>query len=309
MLHLDACPLCQGTDLQPFITTSSQMHDGSGHFTFERCSGCGLVMLNPRVAQEKLKDYYQSFYLPYRGSKAWGKHAKRVAQSQQQLDKRRAALLGKYRNLDAQSHILDVGCGRPTFLEACQKRYGALCQGIDFSDAGWAEESQRFEPLQLSVQTLEELEVEQAPDVISMWHYLEHDYAPMQTLERLRDIAHEQTLLVIEVPNFDSAGRRKFGADWAGYHTPRHTFLFSPDNLRMALEKTGWTWLDGQRNGTLDAYNLYWMSKMEQKGIDWTKNMATEFWGYVQGMLWFRFKRLFAPPQSYGVMTVLAQKA
>jgi hypothetical protein len=44
-----------------------------------------------------------------------------------------------------------------------------------------------------------------------MWHYLEHDYTPLENLTYLKSIAKPSTTLVIEIPNFDSMSRRKYG--------------------------------------------------------------------------------------------------
>jgi hypothetical protein len=46
---------------------------------------------------------------------------------------------------------------------------------------------------------------------ITMWHYLEHDYTPLENLTYLKSIAKPSTTLVIEIPNFDSMSRRKYG--------------------------------------------------------------------------------------------------
>jgi hypothetical protein len=70
-----------------------------------------------------------------------------------------------------------------------------------------------------------------------MWHYLEHDYTPLENLTYLKSIAKPSTTLVIEIPNFDSMSRRKYGENWAGWHTPRHISLFSPNNIELLLQK------------------------------------------------------------------------
>jgi hypothetical protein len=97
-----------------------------------------------------------------------------------------------------------------------------------------------------------------------MWHYLEHDYTPLENLTYLKSIAKPSTTLVIEIPNFDSMSRRKYGENWAGWHTPRHISLFSPNNIELLLQK-GWKVSEINTYGTMDPYLLYWMSEMEQK--------------------------------------------
>ena len=307
MIYLEKCPVCLGSHNQRCIETSAQMHADAETFYFDKCQDCGVVFLNPRVPQGSLHKYYTEQYLPYRGASAWGKYAWIVENDQFKLDKARARLAGKYCDLDNSSLILDIGCGQPTFLEACNTMYGCNTMGIDFSDNGWKDTGSRFSALDLQVAQVRDLNPSLRPDVITMWHYLEHDYDPVANLSALRKLAKPNTVLLIEVPNYESEGRKKYGRHWAGYHTPRHTFLFSPDNIKLLLQNTGWQATQVNTHGTLNPYNLYWMSEMGQKGIDWQKDMEPEFWPYVYGMVAFKLKNLFTRPKSLGIMTVVAK--
>lgn len=307
MLSFDKCPVCASKHKSRCIETHAHMHPEPGIFYFDQCQQCKLVFLNPRVAPDCLHKYYDKYYLPYRGASAWGKYASFVTYSQEKLDKTRARLAGKYKKLNKASLILDIGCGQPTFLKACDTLYNCHTMGIDFSDHGWQDTGHKFDGLNLQIAQVKDLNAATRPDVITMWHYLEHDYDPILSLSILRKLAQPDTILLIEVPNYDSESRRKYGRYWAGYHTPRHTFLFSPHNIKLLLQKTGWQVLHINTRGTLDPYNLYWMSEMEQKGIDWQKDMTSEFWPYVYGMIGFRVKNLFTRNRSLGVMTVAAR--
>ena len=282
------------------------MHPREEVFNFDQCENCGLVFLNPRVEPKELGNYYTEHYLPYRGSDAWGKYKKFVDKSQKDLDLKRAELVNKFHAITADSLVLDVGCGKPTFLEACYDRFNSNVIGIDFSDHGWSGEEARFPNVDLRVGEVEDLPETLDPDVITMWHYLEHDYDPISNLKTLRKVAHNNTSIVIEVPNFDSESRKKFGKNWAGWHTPRHTQLFSPSNIDLLLKSCGWKVRSIMTYGTLDAYTLYWMSRMEKKGIDWTKNMEEEFNGFVMGMITHFPRRVTEKMRSLGIMTIIA---
>jgi 2-polyprenyl-3-methyl-5-hydroxy-6-metoxy-1,4-benzoquinol methylase len=282
------------------------MHPSEEVFTFQQCDGCQLVFLNPRVSLEKLKNYYTDFYLPYRGAAAWGKYENRVEASQQALDKKRASWVGQYYDVTKDTVLLDVGCGKPTFLKSCLQQYNCKTIGIDFTDEGWKGQAESYRGVELRVGEVDILTKEIQPNVITMWHYLEHDYDPLSTLKKLRDIAQPDTKLLIEVPNYDSESRKKYGAHWAGYHTPRHTFLFSPDNLSLLLKRAGWQTKKINTFGTLDPYVLYWMSEMEQKNIAWDKNMESEFFNYVLGLVAFLPKRINEKQKSLGIMTAIA---
>jgi len=282
------------------------MHSDNELFNFDQCSDCQLVFLNPRVPLEELKKYYTSHYLPYRGAKAWGKFEKMVENSQQKLDLERAKRVKNTHDISLDSLILDIGCGNPSFLKVCKEELKCQTIGIDFTDEGWKEDVAHFEGIDLRIAEIKDLPTSLQPDVITMWHYLEHDYSPLENLCYLRSIAKSSTSLIIEIPNFDSSSRKEFGENWAGWHTPRHLSLFSPDNVTLLLQKSGWKVTELNTYGTMDPYLLYWMSRMEQKGIQWDKNMEDEFWSFVFGMILFAPKKWKQKKSSLGIMTVIA---
>ncbi|MDI1235733.1 MAG: class I SAM-dependent methyltransferase [bacterium] len=300
------CPVCNATTLSSFITTTAQMHANKALFNFDQCANCKLVFLNPRVPIEELKNYYTSYYLPYRGAKAWGKFEKLVENSQRQLDLKRVNRVKAEYAMVSDALILDVGCGKPSFLKACKQTLNCRTLGIDFTDEGWHNQSTDFDGLDLKVAEIKDLSSNLQPDVITMWHYLEHDYTPFENLSFLKTIAKPSTKLIIEIPNFNSESRRKYGKHWAGWHTPRHTSLFSPHNIELLLNKSGWKVTKLLTYGTMDPYLLYWMSEMEIKGIQWDKNMESEFWKFLLGKLLFIPKQLMEKQSSLGIMTVIA---
>ncbi len=284
------------------------MHQYDGeNFIFRRCEECHFVWLDNPVAPEQLGDYYQEYYLPYRGPVAWGKYSNLVAKSLANTDKKRVELSLKH--LDANQHFtaLDVGCGKPSYLLALHERSGADCYGIDFSDHGWKNEPS-YELLNLSTQELAAYEPRKAPDLVTMWHYLEHDYDPRASLQRLHDISSDEAIMIIEVPNYDSESRKRYGNEWAGWHSPRHISLFSPDNLSMLLDQCGWDTLYVDIHGTLDPYNLYWMSEMEKLKINWSDSMEDRLISYVKNKILFDLRNIFGRKSSHGIMTLVAQR-
>lgn len=306
MHQLTNCPVCNATTIGSFIKTTAQMHSDREMFNFDQCAECKLVFLNPRVPVDELKNYYTSYYLPYRGAKAWGKFEKLVENSQQKLDLKRVKRVKDSHTLSSESLILDVGCGQPSFLKACKQELNCQTLGIDFSNEGWKDQSAHFDGLDLRVAEIKDLQRGLQPDVITMWHYLEHDYTPLENLSYLKSISKPSTTLIIEIPNFESTSRRKYGENWAGWHTPRHISLFSPQNVELLLQKSGWKVSKLLTYGTMDPYLLYWMSKMEQKRIKWDKNMADEFWNFLLGMVLFMPKKWMEKRSSLGIMTVIA---
>jgi len=60
-----------------------------------------------------LGQYYQEYYLPYRGGSAWGRYNRLVEKDQLKIDRQRANLVKSY---ITDGVVLDIGCGKPTFL-------------------------------------------------------------------------------------------------------------------------------------------------------------------------------------------------
>ena len=306
MDDLSTCPICASSSISTYIKTTAQMHSDRDVFNFDQCEECRLVFLNPRVPRAQLKEYYTSYYLPYRGAKAWGRYHTLVDNSQLKLDQKRVNRVKSAFPVSVDSLILDVGCGLPSFLQSCRDEFGCQTMGIDFSDEGWKDSPNSYQGIQLKVAEIKDLDKGLLPDVITMWHYLEHDYTPLDNLKYLRSISKSSTKLIIEIPNFESRSREKFGKHWAGWHTPRHTSLFSPNNIELLLNRSGWKVTQHFNYGTMDPYLLYWMSKMEQKEIKWDKNMEDEFWRFVWGMILFLPKKWAEKRSSLGIMTVIA---
>ena len=308
MEYLTECLACNSTNFEAFEQTIAMMHQNlPAKYNFDRCNDCGLVFLNPRVDETELRQFYTASYLPYRVEEAWGKYASFVKQDQRQIDKARVQRLIKHNNLSMQSRILDIGCGKPTFLASLRNSTQANLIGLDFSDEGWKNECDSYHNIDLRTGEIADLGNEKPMDIITMWHYLEHDYQPQQHLKQLLNYSHAYTCLIVEVPNFNSYTRNKFGKHWSGYHTPRHTALYSPKNIELMLKNSGWQVDQILTYGTLNPYTLHWMSRMEQKGINWSASMESKFIGYVIGMVLNAPLYLLQKYFSMGFMTIIAR--
>ena len=308
MDYLTKCLACNSSNFAAFEQTIAMMHQNSPtKYNFDRCKDCGLVFLNPRMDETELGQFYTASYLPYRVEEAWGKYASFVKKDQEQIDKARVQRLIKHSRLSAQSRILDIGCGKPTFLSSLRKSTEANLIGLDFSDEGWKNDTDSYRNIDLRTGEIADLSNEKTMDIITMWHYLEHDYQPQQHLKQLLNYSHADTRLIIEVPNFNSYTRKKFGKHWSGYHTPRHTALYSPKNIELMLKNSGWKVDEILTYGTLNPYTLHWMSRMEQKRIDWSTSMEPRFIGYVIGMVLNAPIYLLQKYFSMGFMTIIAR--
>ncbi|MBC7440008.1 MAG: class I SAM-dependent methyltransferase, partial [Flavobacterium sp.] len=245
--------------------------------------------------------------LPYRGSSAWGKYSPFVVNSQKKLDLRRVNFVKKYlKKNDNHLNVLDVGCGNPSFLELLQQNLEINCTGIDFSDSGW--KVKNFPNLTLKKVAIEDFVSAKQFDVITLWHYLEHDYNPDQTIEKLYNCLKQGGKLIIEVPDYKSITAKTQKSNWQGWHSPRHISLATKKSFDLLFQKDKWEIKKHLRYGTLDAFTLWWLGRMQKKEVDWSGNMAANFWMLVLLKVVtapiFAFEKLF----PMGIQIVVIEK-
>jgi len=248
-------------------------------YVFNKCLACEAVFLINRVNESALNDYYTDNYLPYKGSAAWGKFSSFVERSQNKLDLKRVKFLTDITKNKADFKILDVGCGNPSFLNLVKQKLKAKCTGIDFSDNGWKNSS--FHKIELIKTSIAEFEPSGFFDVITLWHYLEHDYNLQETVDKLYKCLNPGGKLIIEVPDYNSISAKTQKQFWQGWHSPRHITLFSKKSFHTLFNQNKWKIVKHLRYGTLDAFTLWWLGKMEQKQINWSDSMEKEFWPLV----------------------------
>ncbi len=281
-----ACLACGGREYAAVARSRTQMAPPSEEFRWVACARCGLVFLNPRVPADQIDRYYRD-YVPHRGPGAWGRWAPLVRTSEDRVDGARLATLRRLGPLGPSQAVLDVGCGRPSFLRRVARETGARSVGTDFDASGWLEDPEVREGLELHAGILEQLPLTGPFDRITLWQVLEHLYDPLATLRFLRELAGPSTRLVIEVPDHAGLTRRWHGAEWAGYHTPRHTAAYTPGTLARLLEASGWRVERQYQWGTLDPYLLHWLSRQERSGRDWSAPLEGSFVPFLLGkMLW-----------------------
>jgi 2-polyprenyl-3-methyl-5-hydroxy-6-metoxy-1,4-benzoquinol methylase len=231
------CLLCGAHDASPFITAEDDLTGRPGRFSFVRCNHCNLVYQSPRLTIDEIKPFYDDEYLAHRRRTDWGLLSPLFAAAMNSLDRRKLGIIRRYVRLQPTSAVLDVGCGAGTFLERLRAECGAHVVGVDFVDLS----------RQPALRTTEfhcGLFYEQAVgrsrfDLITMWHFLEHDYDPLRSLEHAREALKADGRLIIEVPRLDSLTFRLFGDRWPGLQAPQHTALYDRHMLLETVSRCG----------------------------------------------------------------------
>ena len=76
--------------------------------------------------------------------------------------------------------------------------------------------------------------------------------------------------------------------------------------MRTLLEACGWEPVEIRRSGTMDPYVLEWMSRMEGKGIDWSRSMAPRFPGFMAWKLIWE-THFLRRREGLGILTAVAR--
>jgi SAM-dependent methyltransferase len=145
-----------------------------------------------------------------------------------------------------------VGCGAGTFLARVARETGARVHGVDFKDLSglpW------MTGVSFHLGTLAQQDFGTTRfDLITMWHFLEHDYDPLETLRRARSLLAPGGRLIVEVPRLDSLSFRLFRERWPGLQAPQHTLLLDARTFPALLERAGLKVLQHLPYGAFPAY-------------------------------------------------------
>jgi 2-polyprenyl-3-methyl-5-hydroxy-6-metoxy-1,4-benzoquinol methylase len=251
MMEEVTCYACGAAGGRRLIDAQDDLTGKPGRFRFVTCERCGLAFQNPRMSLEDIRAYYDDEYIAHRKTD-WGLLSKAFDRAMNRLDAAKDRIVSRYVTLDRESAVLDVGCGVGTFLRRVRERYGSAVTGLDFKDLSSHPALQGTE-FHCGL-FYEAALADQRFDLVTMWHFLEHDYDPVRSLRTAHRVLKPGGLLVVEVPRLDSLTFRLFGKRWPGLQAPQHTVLFDRHQLVRFVKGTGLAVVDYLPYGAFPAY-------------------------------------------------------
>ena len=300
------CYLCGSSECAPFLEAEDDLTGKPGRFRFVTCSECGLRYQNPRLSVEHIKAYCDDEYIAHRKKSDWGILTGFFSWVMDRHDRQKDAIVSRYLALDADSKVLDVGCAVGTFLQKMRTRYGAHVTGVDFKDL-------REHPSLAGVDFRCGLFYEQdfgneRMDLITMWHFLEHDYDPLRTLATARELLAPNGRLVIEVPRLDSLTFRMYGHRWPGLQAPQHTVLYDKRTLLAAVGKAGLEVEEYLPYGAFPAFFYFFAGAaflmLRGRGL----NLSRAIYPYFLGQLLFAPVLAFEKHLNFAMQTVVCRR-
>jgi SAM-dependent methyltransferase len=300
-----SCYSCSSERREPFLSAQDDLTGKPGTFQFVRCLDCGLRYQNPRLDIDSIKAFYDDEYIAHRKKQDFGLLTPVYRHVMDSLDRKKERLVRPY--LVPGGSVLDVGCGAGTFLSKMRLAHGARVTGVDFKDFEGAD---GFEHIDFHCGVLCEQKLPAAHfDLVTMWHFLEHDYEPIRTLECARTLMKDDAYLVVEVPRLDSVTFRLYRNRWPGLQAPQHTALYDKKGLLRILDRAGFRTVRYLPYGAFPAYFYLFagaaFTVLKGRGLDLKK------WGYlyVLGQVALSPLLLFEKRLNLAMQTVVCRKA
>jgi SAM-dependent methyltransferase len=301
-----ACCLCGADDADPFITAEDDYTGKPGRFTFVACRQCGLHYQNPRLTIDEIKYFYDDEYIAHRKKSNWGVLTRFFNWAMSRHDRQKEAIVSRFVPLGRKSEVLDVGCAVGTFLQHLRARYGVVPTGVDFKDLS-ASPSLAGVDFRCGLFYEQQFESKRF-DLITMWHFLEHDYDPMRTLRTARDLLREDGRLIIEVPRLDSMTFRLFRHRWPGLQAPQHTVLFDRRALLAAMDAAGLDVVEYLPYGAFPAFFYFFagaaFTLLRGKGL----NLGKAIYPYFIGQILMSPLLAFEKQLNFAMQTVVCRR-
>lgn len=180
--RLDGCVTCGGS-----LAHFADPVVAGTRVSYDACTRCGLVQMNPRPSPEALDTYYEQAYRAAHGDE----QGQRTGDSQVRRSHQQKDFIGT-----TPARHLDVGCSMGTLLEIV----GAAAQvGVEPGE----QHRQQAADAGIEVyETIDDLVASQpdAFDLITMSHVVEHLADPVGYLPALRPLLAPGGRLLVEVP-------------------------------------------------------------------------------------------------------------
>lgn len=227
-LETIACNLCGSPESETLFE--------KGGLPVVRCCHCGLVYANPRLTQSEIwrrysPAYFWDEYMP-------AHHASRgeyVSEIHRRRNLRLLSLLQPFRKVNT---LLEVGCAAGFFLKVASEE-GWQGTGVEIMEPAVVYARQTL-GLDVYAGTLLDADLPPAGfDAVVMIETVEHLLDPAQTLREAYKLLRPDGVLLVTVPNYNSAMRYLLGIAWSVLSPAEHLYYFTETTLMRLLRQVG----------------------------------------------------------------------
>ena len=235
------CCSCGCVEYEPFLDdVPDRLGILDGTFSYVSCKRCALIAQFPRPSYDQTVSFYPKSFWRTEEAAAPSSLSKRAeVMLRERLIKADFSMVAGC--FKPGLRHLDVGCATGDFLELCRSR-GTISRGIELS-ASAVEYCRTVRGLDVVEGDLVEHDFAgETFDVISYNGVLEHVPNPHEHLLKCRKLLKQDgKLVVLGIPNINSAGFKLARARWIGLDVPRHIHQFSTESLTGLLQGAGFS--------------------------------------------------------------------
>jgi len=207
-------------------------------FEFVKCSNCGIIYLKNRPETSEIYKIYPEKYDAHITN-----HNLIIKWIRYNNQLKKYKKLRRFINSDAT--IFEFGCGTGEYLIsiATSNLHQGNLIGTDFSEVG--KELLLKHGIMFTKPSLDNPELFGKIDALVMNQVIEHLEHPTIVLKQIYKLLKPGGILVIETPCTLGWDFNLFGVKyWGGWHTPRHFFIFNPENLIQLSKKLNLNFLE-----------------------------------------------------------------
>lgn len=238
------------------------------------CSYCGLVAEEPPPERSAILAWYPQHYRNYQADSG-GLFSFLKSVQERGFARRLAKVFA-----DKNAKILEIGSGNGALLGALGKEGFKNLSGSDFSRSVRVMPGVRFKEGNIE----EHFPYEETFDVVIMINAIEHFLDPVSVLKHCRDHLSPHGKIILMTPNAGSLALQVFGRYWAGFHAPRHIFLFTKKSFEELGKKIGMSKVVCQKTAepgqwSLSIQNILqdtsWGKTKLHNGLAWYANVLS----------------------------------
>lgn len=283
------------------------------NFSVYKCSGCGLMFLNPMPQEDELGIFYpDDYYQP--GIALLEKLYSPL------IDRCFKKIVNEIKKFKSGGRSLDVGCGTGIFMSYFQ-REDFDAYGTDLSKkAGSALPNSLKKKITINPFKKNNFD-DESFDLITLKQVLEHFVDPNEVLKEVYRTLKPNGILYIEVPNTNCLESRLFKQYWFNLEVPRHTYHFKLNNFVEFIRKNGFEKLRILEGGGIMVFRtpmalvnsfLFYLKNRLNNKLDSKLTLLSRFIFYISFfpllLLTFTYRLLSTPNTQTDIMVIFQKR-
>jgi SAM-dependent methyltransferase len=235
VVHYTRCPACDSLSLQPVFNTMDYSVSGRS-FSIWECAACSLRFTQDVPDSHSIGQYYKSEnYISHTNtSEGFINRLYQIVRKRTLRQKRKliCKIAGRRKGT-----LLDIGSGTGAFVNEMKQNEWSVT-GLEPDEDARRVAKESFDCELKAIDEFFHLP-ENAFDVITLWHVLEHVHDLHGYLQQFKKLLKQDGRLVIAVPNYTSFDASVYKEYWAAYDVPRHLYHFSPLSMSLLIGRNG----------------------------------------------------------------------